>query len=140
MAYKHELRAIKKWNKKQYIQLPWYIKTVWHWEKYCIISWGKDEYKRHCLLLELHTGGFSPNEEIVKVLQETFFWSMFWQVSKRGGHYYFSIPLEALGYRDVRTVAKEKKVTKQAINKRIKRDYDYIKYNDHKLFIKEKIR
>ena len=41
--------------------------------------------------LELHTGGWSGNEEIINVLQESMFWVMYWQKSERGGHYYFEL-------------------------------------------------
>ena len=39
--------------------------------------------------LELTTGGWSENEEILKQLIETYFWFFWWQESKRGGYYKF---------------------------------------------------
>lgn len=39
--------------------------------------------------LELHTGGWSENEEIIEELQKNLFWLFCWQKSERGGHYYF---------------------------------------------------
>jgi hypothetical protein len=39
--------------------------------------------------LELHTGGWSGNEEIYDALSGTLFYFMYWQKSTRGGHYYF---------------------------------------------------
>jgi hypothetical protein len=45
--------------------------------------------------LELHTGGWSGNEEIISVLQNSMFWVMYWQKSERGGHYYFELPERA---------------------------------------------
>lgn len=42
--------------------------------------------------LELHTFGWSGNEDIIIALQENlFFFSLYWQKSVRGGHYYFTI-------------------------------------------------
>jgi len=42
--------------------------------------------------LELHTFGWSGNEEIIQSLQSNFmFWGMYWQKSLRGGHYYFKL-------------------------------------------------
>ena len=44
------------------------------------------------IYLELHTGGYSDNEHLIGVLERNFlFWSMYWQKSTRGGHYYFKI-------------------------------------------------
>jgi len=41
---------------------------------------------------EYHTGGWSGNEDVIAALRHNFiFWSMFWQKSTRGGHYYFKI-------------------------------------------------
>ena len=37
--------------------------------------------------VELITGGWSENEEIVSKLSETIFWQLWWQESKRGGYY-----------------------------------------------------
>ena len=40
--------------------------------------------------IELHTYGWSGNEAIADALQDnTYFWTMFWEKSERGGHYYF---------------------------------------------------
>jgi hypothetical protein len=47
--------------------------------------------------LELHTGGWSGNEDVVSKLENTTFWLMYWSMSKRGGHYWFDIPKAALG-------------------------------------------
>lgn len=44
--------------------------------------------------LELHTGGWSGNEEIIGALQESMFWLTAWRKSERGGHYYFELPAE----------------------------------------------
>jgi hypothetical protein len=65
------------------LKLIEYLQEIWHWDDYVV--W-KDN------ILELHTGGWSGNEEIVQVLEETFFWYFYWQKSERGGHYYFEVP------------------------------------------------
>lgn len=45
--------------------------------------------------LELHTGGWSGNEEIIAALrQNIFFFPMTWEKTYAGGHYYFRIPVD----------------------------------------------
>lgn len=74
-------------NKRaDYINLAYYLKDLWHWEEMVVIK-GKNVVK-----VELHTGGWSGNEDIISVLKETNFWMFWWQKSERGGHYYFTIP------------------------------------------------
>jgi len=63
-----------------------YIKELWHYA-----DWGFTR-KENCL--ELHTAGWSGNEEVIEVLGETLFWALYWRKSTRGGHYYFEIPKE----------------------------------------------
>jgi hypothetical protein len=58
-----------------------YIKQIWHMPEYGVVAKGNT--------LELHTGGWSGNEEIIGTLQRTLFWFLYWQKSERGGHYYF---------------------------------------------------
>jgi hypothetical protein len=42
--------------------------------------------------LELHTCGWSGNEDIAGALHQSNFWFCFWQKSERGGHFYFEGP------------------------------------------------
>ena len=45
-----------------------------------------------------HTGGWPGNENVIDALRHNFLlWSMFWEKSTRGGHYYFKIKLAYLG-------------------------------------------
>jgi hypothetical protein len=60
------------------------VTELWHW--------GDTQYKWDGVNLELHTGGWSGNEDIINALMGTMLWHMFWQKSERGGHYYFIIP------------------------------------------------
>lgn len=39
--------------------------------------------------LELTTGGWSNNEQIIDEIANTMFWFLWWQESKRGGYYKF---------------------------------------------------
>ena len=51
-------------------------------------------------ILELTTGGWSDNEEIINQLVDTWFWFLWWQESKRGGYYKF-IYTEKITYESV---------------------------------------
>lgn len=46
---------------------------------------GHDEKQ----ILELTTGGWSENEELINKIADTWFWFLWWQESKRGGYYKF---------------------------------------------------
>lgn len=47
------------------------------------------EGKEGIIILELTTGGWSENEELINELSNTMFWFLWWQESKRGGYYKF---------------------------------------------------
>lgn len=47
------------------------------------------ESKNGITVLELTTGGWSENEEIINILCDKMFWFLWWQESKRGGYYKF---------------------------------------------------
>lgn len=47
---------------------------------------------KQVLRLELHTGGWSGNEDIIRALRKNkVFFSAWWTKEERGGHYYFKI-------------------------------------------------
>ena len=46
---------------------------------------------KNILKLELHTLGWSGNEDIINSLEQSNFWT-FWRKSETGGHYFFRIP------------------------------------------------
>ena len=43
--------------------------------------------------INVSTGGWSENEDVIDDLQDTMFWVLRWHQSKRGGHYEFRCPL-----------------------------------------------
>ena len=81
-----ELEKVKTWDvyKQGTMSLIRYLEHLWHWSDRCF------KYELDGTL-ELHTGGWSGNEFIILALQEnTYFFTLFWQKTERGGHYYFS--------------------------------------------------
>jgi len=84
----HELKYIREYDlvKNNPGDLLEYIKAIWRWEDYFVIKeTGKG------LWVEIHTGGWSGHEEMIGALQETLFFSLFWKMSKAGGHHYFRV-------------------------------------------------
>ena len=94
-----QLQRIKEWDiLKEGVQpLVEYIEVLWwmpHWGFH--LRNGYEEFpRRRAKKLELHTGGWSGNEDIIGMLQCNFFWFLYWQKSIRGGHYWFTIPKES---------------------------------------------
>jgi len=86
-----ELKTIENWDfltnftggAKEF--LP-FLESIW-WQS----GWGFVLKGKKVLKLELHTGGWSGNEDIIISMQKTMFWILCWQKSIRGGHYYFRI-------------------------------------------------
>ncbi len=68
-----------------------HLQAIWWQPKHGIV-WSPESGA-----LELHTGGWSGNEEIMGVLRETLFWSVSWREIKRGGHYYLAVPASMRG-------------------------------------------
>ncbi len=65
------------------------LKEIWN------CSYGNFYYENG--KLELSTGGWSENEDIINELGLSLFWLMYWQESCRGGHYRFEIPVQEKG-------------------------------------------
>ena len=84
----HELKYIRGYDlvKNDPRILLEYMKDKWRWEEYFVIK----ETGRG-LWVEIHTGGWSGHEEMITALGETLFFSLFWTMSKAGGHHYFRV-------------------------------------------------
>ncbi|MEK6880188.1 MAG: hypothetical protein AABY22_11290 [Nanoarchaeota archaeon] len=61
-----------------------FMKDIWHLDGFRLDG-------KNILKLELHTLGWSGNEDIIDALRKSNFWQICWQKSIRGGHYYFEI-------------------------------------------------
>ncbi len=82
---KEELKKIKEWNIKDPFGLIEFLEKMWHWDDYIKVKGKRVKY------VELHTGGWSGNEDIIGVLLDTMFWVLYWERAVRGGHYYFKV-------------------------------------------------
>ena len=58
------------------------LELIWHWPHHVRLSGN---------VLELHTGGWSGNEDVIEALSESMFWLVCWMESKRGGHHRFDL-------------------------------------------------
>lgn len=91
-----ELAIIRKWDTIKYRipDLIEYIKAVW-WipDRHFRLYRGRQHlFRKACMKLELHTGGWSGNESVIGALMRNYlFWSMSWRKSTAGGHYWFEI-------------------------------------------------
>lgn len=70
------------WCKSMYRELIDYIKSIWTYN---------DAIEEENGLLEIHTYGWSGNEDIVDELYKTDLWLMKFRAKQSGGHYYFKL-------------------------------------------------
>ena len=86
-----ELQDIRDWDPRVWSVVNFldFIKSIW-WNP----GWGFVKKGKRIIVLELHTGGWSGNESIINAINENkFFYPLYWQRSRRGGHLKFRIPL-----------------------------------------------
>lgn len=85
-----ELKIISEWDilKKDVSGLIEYIRERWMYS-----DCGYFDLKgKKVLKLRLSTAGWSGNESIIGALKNNpLFWTLYWEISKRGGHYWFII-------------------------------------------------
>ena len=81
-----ELQRIADWPVRDPAGLLDFIGNLWHFG-----DWGFKVRGKKVLRVELHTGGWSGNEEIIGCLEKTWLWYLSWEKSTRGGHYYLRV-------------------------------------------------
>jgi len=94
-----QLETIKAWDvlKTGIKPLVEYVRELWKYgDDYTYLRKGKDKlFKKPCMKFELHTFGWSGNEQIVYALEQNFmFWCNSWNQTNRGGHYRFEIRMD----------------------------------------------
>lgn len=78
-----DLQKVSAWDYSDFHGLMEFIHGLWAFD-----SWGfhKDED-----IYRISTGGWSGNEEIIYAMEKNqMFWALYWQQSRRGGHYIFA--------------------------------------------------
>lgn len=133
-----ELKAIKNWDVKDTNNLIFQLKNMWEYNDCFIENWGLDRVfkKRQVLTLELHTGGWSGNEEIIAALkQNKLFWMIWWWKTEKGGHYYFEIDFQKIGFKPVSEFLKERNISRQYLYK-FKENYEWVKISHGKRLIR----
>jgi len=74
------LERIEQWPPDDAIRLCENVVSIW-WPDASYTTWGKR-------WLQLHTNGWSGNEDLICSLQNnSVFWLMYWESSRRGGHH-----------------------------------------------------
>ncbi len=133
-----ELELIEKWDWKDMFGLVDYVRDMWAYPDYLKESWHKDSYGTYCLYLELHTGGWSGNESIIRALHRNLMFTNVCYVKwETGGHHYYVIKSKAFGYLLVSDYCKENHISRQYIHKN-KDKFDWIKISHGKQLIKLK--
>lgn len=137
----YELEQIANWETKNAYSLIENLRDMWEYKDYIIENWGTDQiYKdRPILILELHTGGWSGNEDIIAALKNhKLFWMMWWWKTERGGHYYFKVDFYQIGFKKVSEYIRENKVSRQYIYKS-NHKFDWIEISQNKRLIRKKL-
>lgn len=89
-----ELKRITDWP------LPCTTETAQAWFDFIRDCWWQPDWgwSQDGDTLNISTGGWSGNEEIISAMQSNFiFWSLCWESHRRGGHYTFKLPSPATG-------------------------------------------
>lgn len=99
-----ELLKIEKWDliegddgkHEKLYKLLEFVEDLWEYpDRFWMGKLRKNKLfkDRKVRTLYMSTGGWSGNESIIVALEKNFlFWSMYWNKSQRGGHYWFEIP------------------------------------------------
>jgi len=66
-----------------------FVKLIW--ENWNYADYHGFKYYKENGTLELHTFGWSGNEDVIEAMKKNFFWFFFWEMSVRGGHYWFKL-------------------------------------------------
>lgn len=127
-----ELEPIADWPLHNIFGLIDHIKSIWTYDNAFVEKWLKGK-----LYLELHTVGWSGNEDIIHELQKNFWFMYFHSKWYRGGHFYFEISPSTVGFKKVSEFSKKIGISKQAIHKS-KEKYEWLDVGNKILMVRHK--
>jgi hypothetical protein len=134
----HELDRIEKWDFLDVFNLIEFITSRWAFHDWGIKKYWSKKGEREVLKLELHTAGWSGNEDLINSLLRNQMFAMMWYQSwRRGGHYYFEINPVNVGFMTVMEFSTKEKISKQAISK-YKERYEWLDCGNKKLLVRKK--
>lgn len=83
-----ELHKIRNWN-GTFRELWEYVASLWSYPEWGVV----EDFNGEVYKLELHTAGWSGNEDIIEAFRKSkcMFFYMYHTKWERGGHYYFEV-------------------------------------------------
>lgn len=75
------LQVIRDWDRRDAEGLLAYLRERWQYD-----AWDRDGND-----LQISTMGWSGNEDLIRALQDSGFWTVAWAATERGGHYTFDL-------------------------------------------------
>ncbi len=136
-----QLLEIQNWDINQAHKLVDRLREMWQYENYFIEKWGDHDIHedRPVLNLELHTGGWSGNEDIIEALRKNkLFWTFWWEKSERGGHFYFQIDFSQIGFKQSSKFIKDNNFSRQYLHK-TKDKFEWIIISQNKRLLRKPI-
>jgi hypothetical protein len=91
---KNPIRPLVEFIENIWWASDWGFKLSKHKDEYASISAiGDKPSRKYHYVLELHTGGWSGNEDIIDAMEQNkWFYNFYWHSSRTGGHYEYRIP------------------------------------------------
>ena len=85
---------IRAWSASDHVGLMSYLRSIWAY-----VAWGwtetqdVDVYSKCAYnVYDISTAGWSDNEALIEALEDnSCFWAMCWEQSRRGGYYIFRV-------------------------------------------------
>lgn len=70
------------------------ISEMWRFPTEITVDSFLNEYSKPVMRVNLRTIGWSGNEDIIGEVEATFFHTLYWIASHRGGHHVYDVPVE----------------------------------------------
>lgn len=116
------------------------LKSIWwHGESAIKTQFKKNKLGEYALNFEIHTLGWSDNEEIMESVYNSMVWDCFWVKTERGGHYYFQMDLKEFGWEKVSDFCIKHKTYRAYVYK-FKEKYNWIHVSKGIKLIRAKVK